>query len=353
MEKLKISVIAAAVFVLLCGAIQGEVEGLSSRRQAILKLVDAAWQEYPKNVEATVYKTIWKPGKTRSEIQNDVEKLMKKLHGLDPNSPVTDTVVKKEIEYNVEMRIKHQASPIRIKEHIIISGDRELFEVVQARSEEEKLDSNTPYERVYVNSGGEGDNKWFSYDHKLKLVRILSNKPSEKDFLELAGLPLGTRLMLRNMLGKKEEGQSGTTVVVDSEKVDRLVEDKLEGMRLAVQPDVSECNVPCDEIRIFGPGRENKASLVLICDEADFSHVYDIEACNPISGVVMFSRKCSGFSESFCSEATLAWYNKSGKPERTEEYRLTKVDLNPSIPDGTFSLHVPSGYAVVGRQEEE
>jgi len=215
------------------------------------KLISSAFHDRPESIYATFYKEITKPAKTEAEIRSIIEYSFKEekkqiLQNYDPNSKVHREMLKRlddTIEMNVEKTLKRQQSPTRIRATIWISGEREREDIAYARTPDITLGPNTPVESTFVNLGDHPQDgiKSFSYHYKLKTVEIRDKRWLGSKIKDFVGLPLGTAMGIKNILGIKK----GSDYVPDEQKVQQFM---VNGELLGNTRSVSE-NLFCSVIK--------------------------------------------------------------------------------------------------------
>ena len=319
----------------------------------VKKLVAAAWKVRPDRIDATLYKTITKPPKSRQQIRAEVEDFFAQdktqiLQEYEPNSHGRTVMLEqldRTIQTNVERIMKEERTPTRIKKWIRISGDRERHDIAYARTPDVSLGPNTPFERTFVDLRRDpvDDIKGFSYHHEMKEATI-NNKGWKPSHIEdLAGLPLRISTVLKVIMGTK----TGSGLYVpDPNKIQEATRTGilLDRFRLTIVPDP---NAPATRDRIELRDFNYHVGTVLICDRNDYARVYSLKSYLPTTGQLLYTRECSNFdAQGFPHNATVIEYEMDGNLKKKEVYTIVKVQLNPSIAEDVFEFRPPLGYTV-------
>lgn len=327
-------------------------EGLPDEEQ-VAKLVAAVWKDKPDSIDATIYKTITRPAKSRQQIRERIEDFFAKekswiLQKYDPNSHGRTVMLEelnRTIEMNVERIMKEQQTPTRIKRRIRISDGRERRDIAYARTPDVPLGPNTPFESTVVDLGEhvQGDIKAFSYHHERKIANIHTDGWKASHIEDLTGLPFRITISLKVTMGTKA---SSGLYMPDPDKIQEVKRTGflLNTFRLTIVPDP---NAPAKRDRIEMRDPDYPVGTVLICDRNDYSRVYSVKSYLPTTGHLSYMRECSNFdSQGFPHNATVIEYNIEGKLKKKEIYTIEKVELNPVIPDEVFKFNPPEGYKV-------
>lgn len=341
--------------------------------EQVIKLVEAVWKEPPQSIDVTLYKDITKIPKSAEEIRKMFEDFFNKKEGPKENlSPAELEMRNRDIQLNVEKTINEQKVGRRMKQRIRINGYRQRTDQVTAQSKmvllegtsheytrpEVLLGPNTPYDMTLVNLGDKhkGDYTSFAYYHRMKGATITDKRGSRwkrSEISRLACLPEIICLWLKIMLGQKQDTPTDPVYVPDNQKLDKLSTDELEKINVRICPDTNAPDT-MDRIEIRIPKDSVEAGNIIICDREDYSRIYYYEVRNPLTGQILFTRRCSNFdSQGFPHNATLVQYNENGSIKEKEVYRIAKVQLNPSIQDDVFLFRPPVDYKVTDFRSEK
>lgn len=339
--------------VLVCSFGQAALSEDLPDEEQVAKFVAAVWKDKPNSIDATVYKTITRPAKSRQQIRERVQDVFAKekswiLQKYDPNSHGRRVMLERlnrTIDMNVERIMKEQQTPTRIKERIRISDGRERQDVAYARTPAVPLGPNTPFESTVVDLGEhvQGDIKAFSYYHDRKTANIDTNGWKASHIEDLTGLPPFITIGCKVAMGTKA---SSGLYIPDPDKIQEVQRTGvvLDTFTLTVVPDP---NAPATRDRIELRARDYPVGTVLICDRNDYSRVYYLKSYMPTTGHLSYMRECSNFdSQGFPHNATVIEYNIEGKLKKKEIYTIEKVELNPVIPDQVFKFQPPEDYEV-------
>jgi len=348
--------LSVAVFAVWMFGQATSAEGLPDDEQ-VAKMAAAAWKDKPESIDATVYKTITTPPKPYHEIRKRFESSFANerkqiLERHKPDSRARTIMLEKlnrTIEMNVQITLKEQQHPRRIKTRIRISAGRERHDSAYAMTLDVLLGPNTPFDATAVDLGkrAAGDIRAFGYEHRLKIANIKTSGWKASHIEEFTGLPAMTKLGWKMLMGKKT---SSGLYVSDLDKMEEIARTGVfsEGYRLTIGP---EPNFPAARDRIEVKNPEVAGRIVLICDRADYSRVYSIRSYQHKTGRLLRVRECSNFdSQGFPHNVTVIEYDADGKLKKKEAYRFAKVVLNPAIPDEVFEFRPPEGYKVNDRR---
>jgi len=315
--------------------------------------VAAVWKDKPNSIDATIYQTITRPAKSRRQIRERIEDVFAKkkswiLQKYEPNSPNRKVMLKRlnrDIEMNVERRMKEQQTPTRIKNRIRISDGRERHDVAYARTPDVSLGPNTPFESTFVDLGEhvDGDIKAFNYHHDRKIAHIHTDGWKASHIEDLMGLPPFISIGCKVAMGTKT---SSGLYTPDPDKIQEVKRTGvvLDTFTLTVVPDP---NAPATRDRIELRARDYPVGTVLICDRNDYSRVYYLKSYMPTTGHLSYMRECSNFDyQGFPHNATVIENNIKGKLKKKEIYTIEKVELNPVIPDEVFRFNPRPSYKV-------
>jgi hypothetical protein len=276
------------------------------------------------------------------------------------------------IQMNVERAVKEQEVGRTMKQRIRIYGYRQRTDQVigypkmvllegtthERIRPELVLGPNTPYDMTLVNLGDKhkGDYTSFAYYHKMKSATITDKRGSRwkrSEISRLACLPEIICLWLKIMLGQKQDTPTDPVYVPDNQKLDKLSTDELEKINVRICPDTNAPDT-MGRIEIMIPKDSVEPGNIIICDREDYSRIYYYEVRNPLTGQILFTRRCSNFdSQGFPHNATLVQYDENGSIKEKEVYRIAKVQLNPSIEDDVFLFRPPVGYKVTDFRSEK
>jgi len=111
---------------LVCSFGQAALSENLPDEEQVAKFVAAVWKDKPNSINATIYQTITRPPKSRQQIRERTEDVFAKkkswiLQKYEPNSPARKVMLERlnrDIEMNVERRMKEQQTPTRMKKRI-------------------------------------------------------------------------------------------------------------------------------------------------------------------------------------------------------------------------------------------
>ncbi|MHC4396109.1 MAG: hypothetical protein ACYS1A_10695 [Planctomycetota bacterium] len=358
MSKLKITFL----FVILCACsiikANTTFDNMLTEDQ-VAKLVAAAWQSPPSSLDVTLYKELTKPAMSIEQIRINVQKVFDATEdGAKYRMDIEGDIKNRnaEIEQEINRIAKEQQSPRVLKQQIRIMDHYYRLDQTIVKPGMQ-VEQEMAYEQTFVNSGdpSKGDYTHFDYDHNRKIATIYGSKSMWRrdKILDLATMPMGAHFLIQAFLGEKMETPTGDILVPDNQKMRKLAMGDIDNLNISISsegigPDAR------DHIMIRVPKVSSNNMIVITCDRDDYSRVYRFESHNPQTGQLMFVRECEDFdSQGFPHNATMQWYDKSGKIVRKENWAVEEVKLNSALAKDLFSFHIPSNYGMVDRRLEK
>ncbi len=331
--------------------------------EEVNKLAAAAWKKPLQSIDVSLYKDIAHPAKSVEEIREMIEGFFNKAEGPKANlSPQELDMRNRNIQLNVERTLKEQEAGRRVKQRVRIWGQRQRIDQVNAQPRMVLMPGtpsqhtlgpitvgpNTPYETSFVNTIDKKSGLFmsFAYYHASKKLQVTSKEKTtwkRNDVIELAQLATP----FQALLGLNKGSVAEPVFVPDPDKMEQLRKTGLVAakLRLTIKPDP---DYPDDRDYIQLKSDDCPCGSVFVCEKADYSRVYYMETCNPITGHPLYIRECSNFdSQGFPHNATVIQYDLSGKLKKKKVYTIERVELNPSIPDELFEFKPPEGYEVI------
>lgn len=364
MKKSKISVSLLVLF--SCSLAFAEAkQGNPPTEKQVAKLAAAAWKERPDSIDITLYLELTKPPKPIEQIRKEVEEMIdqgdreyykKKGWTKDSLPDYAARRRKKNIEANVNLRIKRQQFPRLMKKRIRKVVHKQCVDQVIAEPGEE-LEPNMPFDGTYVNSGERNSEDFYSFHYEHKIKRAIIEDESgwvRREPARFVGLPSGTASLLQVLLGVTNQGGQDPNKMQELSKKGLARIDHPAGVlrvRVMVNP---EPNAPGNRDRIEIKDPNYPCGTILICDRDDYSRVYYAELCSRRTEEPFYIRKCSNFnSQGFPRNVTEIKYDIDGNFEEKSVYRIIKVELNPSIPDEVFEFRPPPDYKVIDSRSKK
>jgi len=334
--------------------------------EQVQKLADAAWKQRSHNIDVMLFLKITTPPKPDEQIRQEVEKSFEKdIEALGENPhPLVLQRIMDSIDRNIQRRIKSQQFPRLIKKRIRISGNKQRTDSVIAEPGK-RIDPNEPLD-TFVNVGERNSPDFFSfhYYHKLKQAVIRDGSGwSKRDPARFAHMPLGPASALQAFLGRNQRTIEEPVFILDSDKMETLSRTglstieyvggiKVNGVnRILISPAPDSPDTR-EQIEIGDPNY--LPTVVMICDKEDYSRVYNLKFCNPLTGEPFYIRECSNFdAQGFPRNVTETQYDMDGNLKKKSVYNIVNVELNPSFPDDLFTFKPPEGYKVVDNRTKK
>jgi hypothetical protein len=336
--------------ILLCSVNVNAVsnQNLPTKNQ-VSKLATLLWKDYSSEIDITLYKEIEKPPLKVEQIRAIVQDAYGKseIGALYTKDNVVER--DREIEQEINRILIEQESTTILLKRIRKSNNLQYTDQTKAR-DGLKLTDETPFEKSYVNGGDRSrkDYTHFSYDHVSKIASVLNNSTMWRtsNVLDFQGLPQYTAIILQSLIGTAEKNGQELTITPDAEKIKNLVLGKNEKMLVLISHEGNR-----DRIEIKIPPDSENPAFVLLCNQDDYTKIYNYEVSNPKTGDILFSREFDDYDEfGYPHSVTNTKFDEDGKLRRREHHAVIKVDLTPSFSEEIFKFQVPPGYSLVDRR---
>jgi hypothetical protein len=337
----------------------------------VQKLAAAAWKEPINSIHVTFYKDYTKVPESIEQLRKEAEEIAdKKFKGrsIDELKPYEIERRDKFIEINLKNWVEKQKFPRKAKCQIWILGDNYRIDTVEV-GPNEPLGPNTPFVHtfVYTKDATTGEFVRYHYAGEMNTVFVNTGKWAKEDIAQFAGIPFRDALFLRLFLGI-DQGSTPKSLnyIPDPNKMAELVKTGLVSIgpkkgakakgnkavhRISIR---SDPNAPDTRDRIEMKDPNYPCGTMMVCDKEDYSRVYYMESCMPMTGNVLYIRECGNFdSQGFPHNITETRWDKDGNFLENSVYRIIKVDLNPSIPPEVFEFNPPEGYKVVDHRPKK
>lgn len=331
----------AILFIMfVCLIIGGNSEAGELSREQVMKLTEAIWRNPASSIDITFYRELKKSMLSEEDARKKAEIVYE---------PPGDTQTEEEKELEIQKIVKEildGAKPkfmearIRIKEHLYRFDQT----VITLKTDNQP---ETRREFTYVNRGNpkEKDYTHFFYDHKSKYATIFNNKHmwSKHEMLDYIGLPKSLRAILRKLLGERAEDNLGV-LMPSADKIENLIKGELEDLEISTAKIPAQQSVKLDFV--FPKISENVIYSIIV-DENDYLKVFNYNAFDLETGILLSERKCDNFnSDNYPQQIQLSEYDRKGNLKKEEKVGVMEIMINPSFSPKTFSLEVPSDYTL-------
>lgn len=353
-----------SVVIVLCSVLYSTiVMGDPPSREQALKLAQAVYREEPHSLDITYYDEMTTPGESEAEVRQTIERAWEQMWGPKESLSASDReALERNIQLGVELNVKRTASARTSKCRIRTSGQyyyRSDVVVSEPRMTllegtdhetvvpEKVVGPNTPYEITVVLIGEEGTSGHArcQYFHKAKTGTISDGQGKVNTSKGFDFMRFPSNLVLKMLLGKKEQTASGTVYAPDDGKLKVLGETgKLGRTIISTGPDPNAPDTR-DRIETRYEGTSHVA-MAMVCDRGDYWRVHYVRINNPLTGAPAFTRQSSGFDEQgYPHEVTTVQYGLDGSLKEKDVYRIDRIEVNLSVPDEVFEDR-PPGYKI-------
>lgn len=320
--------------------------------EQINRLLEAAWKQEVKSIDAVMYVHIYEPPKTEDEIRREAEVSTQMAMG----SPEKLSGQQLELfNRNVQLHVEHvmlsQKAGRNLKGRIRIDGNYIRAESITISPEmvllkgtphEKKISAtvisdDTPYSTTFITSGSQV----YQIFHDQKKVFIRPHQDSSyKNTILQYSAPLN---ILQPFLGVYK-GLESPRYLPDPNKIENIKQTELLGPNASFSL-VPDPNAPDKNIRIEVI-RQGKVSLRIVADINDYSMVYEVATYIPNSNNLLLHHKYNNYYDGYPHYVQITEYDLTGNMKEQKTYQFKKVDLNPKIAPEVFDFQCPRGYDI-------